>query len=284
MAQRDVDQIAQAASLFGLAIPRTALTGAAGENLGTGVGSSLEFQDYREYTPGDDLRHVDWAAFARTDTLMVRLYREEVSPTVEIVLDASASMASDPQKRSLALNLASFFIVLARAHNSRPVLWLAGERVLRHAGDWDRHLDAVIFDATVDLASVLAANRPQFAHRSLRVVISDFLFPHDAETSLQVLSKGAASLALLQILSTEEAQPAPGMARRLVDVETHEYCDIVLSEQAVATYKERLERLKGAVSRAARRIYGAYSCIVSDRSLLEVARQDLYPAGIVEAR
>ena len=48
--------------------------------MGRGPGSSLEFLDFRDYVPGDDLRHVDWRAYARTDSLKVRLFREEVSP------------------------------------------------------------------------------------------------------------------------------------------------------------------------------------------------------------
>ena len=68
------------------------VAGRTGELLGRGTGSSLEFQEYREYVPGDDIRHVDWAAFARSDALMVRLYREEISPRTEILFDASTSM------------------------------------------------------------------------------------------------------------------------------------------------------------------------------------------------
>src|SRR5215831_2971172 len=75
-----------------LALPRTPAGGRLGERLGTGTGSSLEFQDYRQYAPGDDLRHVDWAAYARSEVLTVRLYREEVAPRIDLVLDVSRSM------------------------------------------------------------------------------------------------------------------------------------------------------------------------------------------------
>ena len=58
----------RAAAGFRLAMPRTPIGGRVGERLGSGTGSSLEFQDYRPYAPGDDLRHVDWAAYARSET------------------------------------------------------------------------------------------------------------------------------------------------------------------------------------------------------------------------
>ena len=83
----------RAAAAFRLVLPRAPIAGRIGERLGSGTGSSLEFQDYRSYADGDDLRHVDWAAYARSEVLAVRLYREEVAPRVDLVLDTSRSMA-----------------------------------------------------------------------------------------------------------------------------------------------------------------------------------------------
>src|SRR5512134_4097662 len=84
----------RAVSSYQLGIPRMPVAGRSGELLGRGTGSSVEFQEYREYLPGDDIRHVDWAAYARSDALMVRLYREEISPRVQVLLDASRSMTT----------------------------------------------------------------------------------------------------------------------------------------------------------------------------------------------
>src|SRR5687768_10051569 len=80
-------------------MPRTPLRGRAGERLGAGTGASLEFQDYRTYEPGDDLRHVDWAAYARSELLTVRLYREEVAPRIDLAIDVSRSMAITEAKQ-----------------------------------------------------------------------------------------------------------------------------------------------------------------------------------------
>src|SRR5262245_41532482 len=91
----------RAAAAFRLAMPRTPVGGRVGERLGSGTGSSLEFQDYRPYAPGDDLRHVDWAAYARSELLAIRLYREEVAPRIDLVLDVSRSMAvNEPKLRA----------------------------------------------------------------------------------------------------------------------------------------------------------------------------------------
>ena len=82
----------RAAATFRLALPRTPVGGRIGERLGSGTGSSLEFQDYRPYAPGDDLRHVDWAAYARSELIAVRLYREEVAPRIDLVVDVRVAV------------------------------------------------------------------------------------------------------------------------------------------------------------------------------------------------
>src|SRR5262252_989043 len=88
----------RAADTFRIASPRMPVGGRAGERLGSGTGSSLEFQDYRHYAPGDDLRYIDWATYARSDVLNIRLYREEVAPRIDLVFDVSRSMVVNEQK------------------------------------------------------------------------------------------------------------------------------------------------------------------------------------------
>src|SRR5213593_3419983 len=56
-------------------------------------GSSVEFAEHKEYSPGDELRHVDWKAYAKVDRYYVKQYEQESQLTTYLVLDASASMA-----------------------------------------------------------------------------------------------------------------------------------------------------------------------------------------------
>src|SRR5688572_6917418 len=118
-------EVQHATDLYQLGLLRAPAAGRSGELLGRGAGSSLEFQEYREYMPGDDIRHLDWGAFARSDTLMVRLYREEISPRTEILLDASRSMTSGGQiKPRIARQLAALFALLAGQLGGRPTVVL----------------------------------------------------------------------------------------------------------------------------------------------------------------
>ncbi|MEQ8770382.1 MAG: DUF58 domain-containing protein [Phycisphaerales bacterium] len=78
-----------------------------GERRSKSRGQSVEFDDFRQYTPGDDPRHIDWHVLARLDRLVVKLFRAEEDLGVRVVLDASPSMlAGDPPKALLAARLA----------------------------------------------------------------------------------------------------------------------------------------------------------------------------------
>ncbi len=86
-------------------VPHSA--GIAGKRLGRHTGNALEFAEYREYQPGDDLRRLDWSVYARSEQLMVKLFREEIDPRCDLILDHSASMAAGSgEKGAVALGLA----------------------------------------------------------------------------------------------------------------------------------------------------------------------------------
>ena len=87
-------------SLFSMSVPSGVFDGLGGNRFSNRTGSSLEFMEHRDYIPGDDLRRLDWSAYARTDRLMVKQYREEVCPRLELLLDTSSSMALDNSEKS----------------------------------------------------------------------------------------------------------------------------------------------------------------------------------------
>src|ERR1700736_6135856 len=94
MLQRFLDP-ATLASINGLdLIAKTVVDGfVAGLHRSPDFGFSQEFAEYRAYTPGDDLRHVDWNVFARTEKAYLKRYRGETNTEVTLLLDCSASMS-----------------------------------------------------------------------------------------------------------------------------------------------------------------------------------------------
>ncbi len=228
--------------------------------------------DYRDYVAGDDLRHVDWRAYARTDQLKVRVYREEVAPAVEVVVDASPSLAVTPRKRGAALDLVAALRQWGERSGGRV-------RVLRAAS-----ADVVVEAAPMEFApappGVLLPRLP-LQRAGVRVVLSDFLFPGDPAPELGRLAAGAAVLMVIQLLDPWELAPDAIGAAALVDCEDGARIELVLDAAAVQRYRARLARLREAVADTTRRLGGRYACVVAD-GLGRMCRDSLLPAEIVE--
>jgi uncharacterized protein (DUF58 family) len=269
----------RAASPFKIALPRTPVGGRLGERLGAGTGSSLEFQDYRGYAPGDDLRHVDWAAYARSELLAVRLYREEVAPRIDVVLDVSRSMALTDRKHRAFGELAAL-LACACANTVADARIITAPaldpRRLRRPEDIETVLQC---EATL---SALEGGHLPLRRRSLRVVVSDFLFPHDAEALVPRLARDGASLSIVQLTLHEEAEPDADTGRRLIDVEGHGEIDMVIDEPAVRDYRARFSRLRLSLANAARRTGARFAHVLAETPLRQAARQ-LAATGILEA-
>ena len=78
-----------------------------GERLTKKKGVSIEFDDYREYVEGDDLRHLDWNVLARLEHPVIKTYRDEEDLAVHLLLDTSSSMSfGEPAKLEYAKRLA----------------------------------------------------------------------------------------------------------------------------------------------------------------------------------
>jgi uncharacterized protein (DUF58 family) len=269
----------RAAAQVRLAMPRTPLRGRAGERLGAGTGASLEFEDYRPYTPGDDLRHVDWAAYARSELLSVRLYREEVAPRVDLVIDISRSMGVTDEKRRAHGELSGLLACACTSTvaDTRVITMAAAEpRPIHAPEDLDR-----VFACDARMSALEEGHLP-FRRRSVRLIVSDFLFPHDPDELVSRLARDSAWLAIVQLTAAEEAEPVAEGGRRLVDVEGGGELDLVIDDAAVRDYRARFGRLRLGLSRAARRVGAPFVHVVAGTPVRAVARA-LAAAGIVEA-
>jgi uncharacterized protein (DUF58 family) len=166
-------------------------------------GVGIDFTDLREYTPEDDVRHIDWNVSARMDETYVRQYTEERELTAWLVLDRSASMrgasagGKDEVLRDLALCLARILsqngnrvgAVLFDNHKQQVIpprtgrnqaLLLAHELAKPGASDGE--------GATTDLAAMLRLAATVSRRRSLVFVLSDFIGDPGWERSLSMLS------------------------------------------------------------------------------------------------
>lgn len=282
---RSDPEVQAVVSAFAFHLPRLPVTGRSGELLGRGAGSSLEFHEYRQYMPGDDIRHLDWMAYARTDQLMVRLFRDEVSPEIEIFLDGSRSMTSGRGTKAwVARQLSASLMLLAAGLGGRPKLHFVGNEwpPQQFSVDELAGLETVEFDAARSLHEVLTERSMSTQRAAVRIIISDFLFGHDAAQFLNRVTQGTATTWLIQLLSRWEAEPQAVGGRRLVDIEQDWQLDLVIDDTAVAAYRKRLARLQENLQSEARRRRARFVTGVSDQGLRGICEQVLVPSGLLK--
>ncbi len=248
--------------------------GKAGEQLSSGTGSSLEFQDRRSYHAGDDVRHLDWRAFARTGDLTVKLYREELLPRLDLLLDTSASMGVSEEKAQLAVDLAVFLALIARRQGFSVRVIGVGDEATRL--DLDRMMvNGVEFDGRRPLPESLQFARAHLRPGTLRLMVSDFLCPYDARELVRGLAQRAGGLGMFQVLAQQDVAPVVGSALRMEDAETGGVRDMVLDAETVDAYLGRLRRLKSGLDSECRRAGARFASLEANTDLDAICRKNL---------
>ncbi|HEY8459128.1 MAG TPA: DUF58 domain-containing protein, partial [Blastocatellia bacterium] len=230
---------------YALEPPRMVSAALTGLRLGQEAGASLEFRDHRDYQPGDDLRRIDWNAFARSDRLTIKLYREEISPHLDIVLDGSRSMALEGSaKPRAAIGVAAAFAVAASNAGHSHNVWLARASVepLANGARRPAFWQSPNLDFRGNPAEAFTRTPPGFRRQGMRVLISDLLWLGEPAVILRRLAHGAASLAVMQILAAADADPPERGRVRLLDSETDERREIFIDDKAIRRYRDALAR------------------------------------------
>jgi uncharacterized protein (DUF58 family) len=223
--------------------------GEAGNWAGAGVGSSIDFQDHRPYLPGDDPRHIDWNAYARSGHYSMKLYREEVRPQIDVALDVSASMLHGKAERSLEL----FYFAVESALQSGASL-----RCHTHGDEGTKPwtLDSVLaheVPAPGSGAGAPAVGRTPWRPGALRVWVSDLLFPGSPEPILAALVAGKGRGVILAPYCREEDAPDWSGNIDLRDCETGASRVQHVSRDLLARYAESYARHFSLWTTAARR-------------------------------
>jgi uncharacterized protein (DUF58 family) len=226
-----------------------------GERRSTRKGSSVEFADFRDYAHGDDPRHIDWNVYARLGRLVLRLFVEEEDVRVDILLDASSSMAFgepdskfDYARRVAAalgyLGLASLDRVGAVSFDERLGPRLRAARGRGQLFALLRHLEAMSRPGEgigTDLAAAVSRYARASARPGILFVLSDFLDGSDYPRALKELAFRRFDVNLIQILTPEEASPPLGGDLLLVDSETGETREVTVNAATAAAYRRALE-------------------------------------------
>jgi uncharacterized protein (DUF58 family) len=229
--------------------------------LGRVQGLGIEPESFKEYTEGDDLRFLDWNAFARLDDLTIRTFRAEREIEVTILVDASASMGlpRDDDKLGFALGLAASLAYVAMASNDAVRL---GAFTTTRGGA--AHLETSALHRRREtypgfrpfISAVRAGGATQMAEAVGRlllerrpagtvILISDFLVSAgEYEQALRGLLRARHEVKVIHVLGDRESSGAyPAGHYRVRDSETGELCEVTLGARAAETCRRRAERL-----------------------------------------
>ena len=252
---------------YALQIPQVAASGWTGSRTGRRAGSSIDFQDYREYQPGDDLRFIDWGIYARNDRLTIKLFREEVIPHLDLILDGSRSMdLENTAKADAVAKISALLAVSAVNAQCSQSVWLGGEGFQRLANDslvpsaWDK----LEFTSPRTPDQSLEILPPKFRRLAVRVFISDLLWPADPLPLLRRLREGAAALFVIQLLARDDAAPPEHGNLRVVDSETGEETEIYIDSAIAKNYTDNLARLQQTWNDACRQTGAHMTTIIAE--------------------
>jgi uncharacterized protein (DUF58 family) len=262
-----------------------------GERRSARRGTSVEFADFRSYHPGDDLRYLDWNAFARLQRLFLKLFMEEEDLHVYLLLDCSRSMDfGAPPKLRWAMEAAAALLYIALCGGDRAqVFGLSGEagdvsRLFRGRGcapelfEW---LEGRTPGGETNLLQGVRLLRSTAPAPGLTFLISD-LFTPEWEDALSRLAAGKGEACVLQVLSPEEYSPSARGDLRLIDSETAEDREVTMGASVLRRYREERDGFLGAVRAACHRYGFSYLFSLTDQPVEDVILKSLRRLQIIK--
>ncbi len=217
-----------------------------GEKRSVKRGTSIEFADYREYTPGDDLRYVDWNTAARLGKMFLKLFVEEEDLYLALLMDTSKSMAfGDPKKIDYSVKLAAALGYIGLSNYDRVTvqtyaasLGLPMPTMRGKAGvlPMFRYLERATATGGTNFADSLRRFASTSRNSGVAIVLSDFFDP-DWQSGIKALLARGFQVAVLHLLAEDEVHPTLLGDLRIIDSETNEAKEMSVNPQLLARYQ-----------------------------------------------
>jgi uncharacterized protein (DUF58 family) len=276
-------------------IAKTVVDGfVAGLHRSPDFGFSQEFAEYRAYSPGDDLRHVDWNLFARTERCYLKRYRGETNSQLTILLDASSSMkygSHAVSKMDYARYTAASLFYLAIHHQRDPAGLIVFDDEVRdyirpstRQGQLHRllaGLEQAEARARTDFMKPLVYFQEFLRRRGVVLVISDFYeSPEVIVKTIEPLSFRGSDVVLFHVLDPKEIRPELKGPSILVDMETEQRLEVI-PEYVKGEYLRKMDGHLKQLSERTRAAGMDYHLLVTDRPLDEALSEYLFlrPGG-----
>ncbi len=274
------------AAILQLPLRQRVWSGGSGDFMGRGTGNSLDFQDHRVYTAGDDPRHINWQAYARTGQYSLKLYREDVRPVIDLILDGSSSAFLTPAKTRRTLEL--LYFCLESAHKlgaSLNVFLVQGSKVQ------PIHPDALATETWISLLAEDAMPYPPeppaltrlpLRPQSLRIFVSDLLFPGNPQTHLKELTARQGRAMLLACHCQEESGPSWEGNFEFEDVESRSVHPLRVEPGLLKRYQEAYSGHFSLWAEAAQRFGCGLSRVSAEADLPTALRSQALVHGLLE--
>ena len=270
-------------------IARTVVDGfVAGLHRSPDFGFSQEFAEYRAYTPGDDLRHVDWNVFARTERAYLKRYRGETNSLLTVLLDASNSMqytSHAVSKMDYARYIAASLFYLA-IHSQRDAAGLVVFdddvrnyiRPSTRQGQLARLLSGLELAeprARTNFAKPIDHLRQFLRRRGMVLIVSDFFAePEEIVRTIEPLRFHGNEVVLFHVLDPQEVRPTLTEPTLLVDLETDEQMEVT-PDYAKREYRGKMDAHLADLRTRARGAGLDYFLLQTDRPLDAMLREYL---------
>jgi uncharacterized protein (DUF58 family) len=251
-------------------------------------GFSQEFAEYRAYTPGDDLRHVDWNVFARTERAYLKRYRGETNSLLTVLLDASNSMnykSHSVNKMDYARYMAAslFYLAIKDQRDAAGLIVFDDEvrnyiRPSTRQGQLQRLLAGLEHAeprARTDFTKPLYHFQEFLRRRGLVLIISDFYeSPEKIIRTVEPLRFHGNEVVLFHVLDPKEIQPNLDQPAILVDLETQERLEVT-PEYTKNEYRQKMDAHIADLRDRTRAAGMDYYLLVTDRPLDGALREYL---------
>ena len=251
-------------------------------------GFSQEFAEYRAYAPGDDLRHIDWNVFARTERAYLKRYRGETNMLLTVLLDASNSMKYSSHQVSkmdyARYAAAAIFYLTTQTQRDAAGLIVFDDELRNYVRPSNRQgqlyrllsaLEQAEPRARTDFGKPLDHFQEFLRRRGVALIISDFYeAPEKIIRTIEPLRFRGNEVVLFHVLDPKEIRPDLRGPTTLLDLETRESLE-VSPDYARDEYAKKIDGHIAALRDGARSIGMDYHLLVTDRPLDGALREYL---------
>ena len=269
-----------------------------GKHLVSTYGQTVEFSDFREYQPGDDIRRIDWNLYSRFEKYFLKLFTDERQMQVQIFIDCSASMGKDnPKKAAYVVATAAALGFLAVQNMDKASFYLMkGDNAENENGTIVgknaffravKTLENIDFDGETDIEKCVTNCRDTGTNNGLTVIVSDFFTDSNWKKAVDYLAYKKRQVLLVQVLTPEEINPAYDGRVNLLDSEAVDASDeknlkVKITRGMLQAYEEALEEFRADLKSFCSKRGADFVSVNTDMPIERMLFGEVLKVGIME--